>query len=578
MSAPKTTTPTKALRTSGTAGDCFGCSIALRGSTAFIGASGKLGGTGGAYVFTGAGSSWTLQQQFAGTASNGYFGSAVGLSSNGLTAVVGAPGTSTSTGQAFVYTSSGTAWSQQATLASGVTGDSFGFSVAVDGSLALIGAYGANGNQGAAYVFTTAGIQQAVLQASGTTNFGWSVALSGATALVGAYELASGPGAAYAFTKSGGTWSQGPAFNVPVGSQDFGYAVALSSNTAVVGAFGESNAGGAYIYAPAAVTTAPALGATGTVCLSLGLLGAAFWAMTRRRGRWAIAIGLSIAANACSDGANWEPGGVTDTPTATQGPPIGAAGSSGDMGSVGMQLTLPGGEQVNTIQWAITGPNGATTVVQSSSITVQALAIHFLVGNIPAGSGYQVTLSGTSADSGVTCTGSAQFSVAAHATTLVSVRLACGVVGMGGRGTDVNGMTFNCAAWTSVTANPSQIKVGSAIAVAATASGPDPSMLTYTWSSSTGSFSSPNAETSNFTCTQAGPPTLTLTVGDGPVPAGSTCNPTLDTDQIAVTCGPGTPPTAAPAVPPWGLLILAASVLGMGLTFAKRASGRPEIG
>jgi hypothetical protein len=592
----------------GAAGDCFGCSIALKGSTAFIGANGRLGGTGEAYVYTGSGSSWTSPQQFLGTSSDGYFGAAVALSSNGATAVVGAPGagTSSSTGEVFVYALSGSTWSQQATLGSGATGDGFGFSVAVDGSTALIGAYTASGNQGAAYAFATSGgTAQAVLQAPNTTQFGWAVALSGANALVGAYELASGPGAAYGFTQNGGTWSPGTALQVPATNQDFGYSVALSSNAAVVGAFGESNAGGAYIYSytPGSTTAppaAPAMGPVGCACLSLLLVGAAILSMRRRGlGGAVIILGLLVGTNACSAGADGESGGSGENPSTRlgMGPSTGATGS-GDIGSVGLQLTLPGGEQVNTIQWAITGPNGTTNVVQSSSVMVQGQAARFQVGNIPAGSGYQFTLSGNSTDSTVTCTGSAQFSIVAHATTIVSVQMACGIVGTGGRGTNVNGMTFNCAAWSSVTANPSETAVGSSIALNATANGPQPSMLTYAWSSSTGSFSSPNAATSNFTCTQVGPAMVTLAVGDGPVPEGSTCNPNLDTDTIMVTCSPGTVsdagsssgasgsssgsgssgggssgggPAAAPAIPPWGLAMLAAGILAIGMALARRA-------
>jgi hypothetical protein len=586
----------------GAAGDCFGCSIALRGNTAFIGANGRLGGTGEAYVYTGSGSSWTSPQQFLGISSDGGFGSAVAISSNGATAVVGAPGTSSSTGEAFVYALSGSTWSQQTTLTSGVTGDSFGFSVAVDGSTALIGAYTANSNQGAAYAFATSGgTPQALLQPANTTQFGWAVALSGTNALVGAYELASGPGAAYGFTESDGSWSPATALQVPAANQDFGYSVALSSSMAVVGAFGESNPGGAYVYTYTSGSTtppaaAPAMGALGCACLSLLLLGAALWSMKCRRSlRGLIVLGLLVGTNACSAGADGESAGSQQTPSTNPTLSGGATGSE-DTGSVGLQLTLPGGENINVVDWAITGPNGATTVVQSSSVTVQGLAARFVVGNIPAGTGYQVTLSGTSTDSTVTCTGSAQFSVMAHATTLVSVQMACGVVGTGGRGTNVNGMTFNCAAWSSVTANPSETKVGNAIALAATASGPDPSMLTYAWSSSTGSFSSPSSAASNFTCTQVGTAMVTLTVGDGPVPAGSTCNPNFDTDTIAVTCDPGPdggapmdggpssdagppppPTTAAPATPPWGLAMLAAGILGIGTAFSRRASRRTEI-
>ena len=83
-------------------------------------------------------------------------------------------------------------------------------------------------NSGAAYVFTRSGTtwsQQAYLKASNPGAYDWfgtSVAVSGDTVVVGAYledsstigvnsapnELASDSGAAYVFTRSGTTWSQ----------------------------------------------------------------------------------------------------------------------------------------------------------------------------------------------------------------------------------------------------------------------------------------------------------------------------------------------------------------------------------
>ncbi|MBC7980937.1 MAG: FG-GAP repeat protein, partial [Armatimonadetes bacterium] len=111
-------------------------------------------------------------------------------------------------GAAYVFTRSGTTWTQQAYLKASNTGvfDRFGRSVAVSGDTVVIGAYseasnatGVNGNQvnnsaygsGAAYVFTRNGTtwtQQAYLKASNTgvnDDFGWSVAVSGGTVVIG---------------------------------------------------------------------------------------------------------------------------------------------------------------------------------------------------------------------------------------------------------------------------------------------------------------------------------------------------------------------------------------------------------
>ena len=110
----------------------------------------------------------------------------------------------------------------QLTAGDGATGDYFGYSVALAGDTALVGAYGddvgANVDQGSAYVFTRSGTswsQQAQLTAGdGAAGdcFGNSVALAGDTALVGAYADDVGAnvdqGSAYVFTRSGTSWSQ----------------------------------------------------------------------------------------------------------------------------------------------------------------------------------------------------------------------------------------------------------------------------------------------------------------------------------------------------------------------------------
>ena len=69
-------------------------------------------------------------------------------------ASLGAPG-ETSPGAAYVFTRSGTAWSQQAklTASDGASRDSFGGSVTISASTALVGAPNNNSVTGAAYVY-----------------------------------------------------------------------------------------------------------------------------------------------------------------------------------------------------------------------------------------------------------------------------------------------------------------------------------------------------------------------------------------------------------------------------------------
>ena len=285
------TTPTdavelqKLLALDGAASDVFGISVALSsdGDTALVGArfedTTPSTNNGAAYIFTRSGGTWTQQQKLLASdyASNDNFSWSVDLSSDGNTALIGAYTKNGSMGAAYVFTRSGTTWTEQQILlaSDATTGDSFGYSVALsdDGNTALIGAYTEdttpNTNNGAAYVFTsTAGTwtQQQKLVASDPAtddNFGWSVALSadGNTAIIGAYGEDTTPntdqGAAYVFIRSGVTWTQQQKLIASdVASSDrFGHRVALSAdgNTALISAYFEDTSpnttnGAAYVF------------------------------------------------------------------------------------------------------------------------------------------------------------------------------------------------------------------------------------------------------------------------------------------------------------------------------------------
>jgi hypothetical protein len=279
----------------GAAGDCFGCALALSGTTALVGADGASGNLGAAYVFTNAGT-WTQQQEFLGQASTDYFGFSVALSPAGNVALVGAFGAANDAGDAYLFTSNGASWSQpQAPLVAsdGQAGDRFGYAVAVTSGSALIGAYNSGGS-GAAYVFTQSGAtwsqQQKLVPAdpTGADSFGSSVALDGSLALVGAYEHGGplGPGAAYTYTIGSGALSFSQELFAPAANQYFANAVALSGTTAVIGAFGASNdSGAAYLDAPAPVVAAaaPALGGRSGVPVLMLLFAAAGCLATRSR-------------------------------------------------------------------------------------------------------------------------------------------------------------------------------------------------------------------------------------------------------------------------------------------------------
>jgi hypothetical protein len=246
----------------GATGDSFGGGVALNGQTIVVGAVGHTVGThgaqGAAYLYAFSGSGWSFQQELtaADGASGDLFGNGVGIS--GTTVVVGASGHQVSRnagqGVAYVYTFGGNTWSQQQelTASDGNANDQFGRKVAIDGSTIVAGAFDHAGSKGAAYVYTFSGTtwsqQQELTAPDGKTgdDFGQSVAISGGSIVVGAGGHAvnghTAQGAAYSYTLSGSTWFFGQEMTAANGVANaiFGLSVAISGTTALVGANGQN--------------------------------------------------------------------------------------------------------------------------------------------------------------------------------------------------------------------------------------------------------------------------------------------------------------------------------------------------
>jgi hypothetical protein len=258
------------------AGDGLGYSVAIDGDTAIAAAVGDDGAgadSGSVYVFVRSGSTWTEQAKLVASdgAASDSFGTWVDI--DGDTIVVGAAGDNDgaafNTGAAYIFTRSGTTWTEQAKLVAPVpdADDQFGYGVGVDGNVVVVGAPSADAagaSSGAVHVFRRAGTSwahEAQLLAVDTTagdRFGSAVATNGSSIVVGSPRdgaADSQRGSAYVFNRTAPTWTEitklVPADN-DVGDQ-FGIAVA-SSGSILVGAHNDddagNNSGSAYVFAP----------------------------------------------------------------------------------------------------------------------------------------------------------------------------------------------------------------------------------------------------------------------------------------------------------------------------------------
>jgi len=253
-----------------------GAAVALSGdgNTAIVGCGGS--GPGAAFVFARTGAVWTLQGKLVGTGAveqpeYAFQGSAVALSADGNTAIIGGLGDNNYTGAAWVFTRSGGVWTQQGPklVGSGFVGATQGVYVyqgtavalSGDGNTAVIGGSGDNNFTGAAWVFTRTnqvwtqqGSKLVGSGAVGNPGQGASVALAGDgnTAVLGGGGDNGGAGAAWVFTRSAGVWAQqgskliGSGAAGPFGAGQ-GRSVALSGdgNTVILGGPGDNGSNGA---------------------------------------------------------------------------------------------------------------------------------------------------------------------------------------------------------------------------------------------------------------------------------------------------------------------------------------------
>jgi|GEM_PF-3051343 len=252
----------------GQLGDYFGYSLALstHGHMAFVGApfdNISASDQGSVYFFLSSSDQWIFQQKLflnSGTTSD-QFGSAIAVSADSSTLLVGVPQPLTNTaGKVCVYTNSDNTWIKQTTLSASNSDGWFGSSLALseDGNIVAIGAPQYGTAAGLVHIFNritsnlgTVWIHQKQIPSPNGNNqlFGSSLSLSadGSVLLVGAVGGSNG----YIFVNSDNTWIQQSAVLGNGISDAFGTSVALSfvGDIALVGAPNHnSNQGAAYIY------------------------------------------------------------------------------------------------------------------------------------------------------------------------------------------------------------------------------------------------------------------------------------------------------------------------------------------
>jgi hypothetical protein len=292
LESAKLTAPTTGPEAEIGGGELGGAAaVSADGTTALVGAFDDASGNGAAYVYMRSGTAWTLQAKLTAPTSGANaeigsdieFGSAVALSADGNTALIGGFGDNTNAGGVWVFTRGPSGWAVQTKLIAPTGGADhtlgtnieFGNRISLNpaGTTALIAGVGDHAFAGAAWLFArtspsaTTWTEQHKFTAPTTGNdreigggeFGSAAVLSpdGQTAIIGGDADNGSVGAAWVFGGSGTTWTEQAKLVPPttgadagVGTPTFGIAASLSddASTVLIGGQSDDQRGAAWVF------------------------------------------------------------------------------------------------------------------------------------------------------------------------------------------------------------------------------------------------------------------------------------------------------------------------------------------
>jgi hypothetical protein len=258
-------------------------SLSADGSTLAAGGSADNGGIGATWVFARSGSAWSQQgTKLVGAGVVGAYvsqGGSVSLSADGSTLAVGGSADNDNAGATWVFTRTGSAWSQQGsklvgTGALGFSSQQSGFvlqgysvSLSADGSTLAVGGVADSGGAGATWLFTRSGstwsqqggklVGAGAVGTSARQGASVSLAADGNTLAVGGNSDNDETGATWVFTRNDSTWSQQGSKLVGAGAmgtsffQGASVSLAADGNTLAVGGDGyhdNVNAGATWVF------------------------------------------------------------------------------------------------------------------------------------------------------------------------------------------------------------------------------------------------------------------------------------------------------------------------------------------
>lgn len=189
-------------------------------------------------------------------------------------------------------------------------------------------------------------------------------------------------------------------------------------------------------------------------------------------------------------------------------------------GQIAFDLQVAAGVTLDAVEYTLVGPMGfgragAIDVSHSSSISA-------VIGGLPFGGGYRISLRGALVGERGACAGAATFDIVGPEVTSVAVHMTCELQPDTGS-VLIDGTLNVCPRIRGIDASPAEVEVGASINLRANAVDIDhvPAALTYSWTSSAGTLGGATTASATLTCTQVGMVTVTAAASDGDAACGS---------------------------------------------------------
>jgi hypothetical protein len=204
----------------------------------------------------------------------------------------------------------------------------------------------------------------------------------------------------------------------------------------------------------------------------------------------------------------------------------------GSVGEIQVALSLPDGTAINSVAWKVLSSSSAQ--IASGTLNTSGSRSPSFITSLPAGASDTVVMTATTTG-GVTCAGtSSPFTIIAGQSTTVNLNVVCENTPAdgGSLGSVVVSSTLvagdHCPELTQWFISPQSTTGSNPIDVSVTGSDADVGdTLSYAWTATAGSFTSPSSAMTQYTCAATGAPTLTVAISDNHMPTPCTTRVTF---------------------------------------------------